>query len=1166
MKRAIRSALSAIVVICLLSTSLFTGSTLAISESTNTLRNQIITAVNSLIATNSTTASDIEDAVTSVDSTASIEWILPFRKNDAMNGVKIKVGTTEYGEVSPHNGSVTGLLAITASGDTFNVSVNSEIKASYDAAVICNSVKEVTITSSSDTFSSLGGNLTDANQLVIINSNIGAIPEKFMGTSDSPKVTDSVSVKAIIVKDKVVVGNQALCRLQNMLALTFEKGVTTINNYALRASNKLAYLDLGSTGATLTFGNAGTLSYLQALKNLYIGGYASVSIGDATFEGSTILNNIVIDCPVTSVASNAFNSAGSSQNICCVDFTSAGRFTTGTVTDLSSRTIIEYFEKISALCIGDNANEIMIQNKAESLDTKSAFTVSVAKEDNAFEVSITDANSVTVKAYVESFALSDIKDIVERVLDDYSYTVDTANDDIENYIKDRVIAEYDITWLDDYFSTEKVDGAEVWAREDAESEYTLYGTVSGQDSVAHGSFIIKSGDTTCCVVEINKTIEAAEYEKYKLTGIQITNGSDGGSTGNFKTTYDGNSELIIAGGNILMNHLSGTAIDSKLGEGHSQNIKAVIVRGVPSNWNCFANLSGLEVVIIENTSITQLGRQQFKNCSNLKYVYLPDNITTTKDSQSSNNQTAFYGCTSLNTVLVGANFDKSTFYINTVNSVLVKANAVTRYANEKLLIDFYNDVSDISGVASEEELQSIIEGLPSYNENYDVDIDFSESTGITVTINNLITVDIHNIYDVNGDLCIDIRDIVRLNKGLVAGNRDANYDINYDYTHDADDLTSMINKLLGVSDVMYTSLLRNSYYRLKHDNELNVAYFGGSVTYGQGSTNISKRWSSLVTNHLIKKFPNAEINSLSAAIGGTGSQFGAYRAVEDLKLGTFTPDLVFIDFAINDLYDNTNASNSKKYMETIIRTIYSYAPNADIILVLITSASNKGEDFRQLVAHRELANEYNIPCINVGRALCNEMSTYVDMSEITSSSPEWREYYTDTVHPTDAGYAKYASYIIRYLDRVFYANREVQDPVASYMPEIPLKDILVNPEMLNAVGESSVGDFTVTNDGYMRTEQEDATLKVTFTGTSLKLWCYVEEIGSELEYSVDGGITKTLSMGKNYQSNVIYELADGLEDVEHTVTLSFTSITSQVDIRYFLITGETKGKAFSITN
>ena len=705
MKRAIRSALSAIVVICLLSTSLFTGSTLAISESTNTLRNQIITAVNSLIATNSTTASDIEDAVTSVDSTASIEWILPFRKNDAMNGVKIKVGTTEYGEVSPHNGSVTGLLAITASGDTFNVSVNSEIKASYDAAVICNSVKEVTITSSSDTFSSLGGNLTDANQLVIINSNIGAIPEKFMGTSDSPRVTDSVSVKAIIVKDKVVVGNQALCRLQNMLALTFEKGVTTINNYALRASNKLAYLDLGSTGATLTFGNAGTLSYLQALKNLYIGGYASVSIGDATFEGSTILNNIVIDCPVTNVGTNVFNNAGSSQNICCVDSTSAGRFTTGTVTDLSSRTIIEYFEKICEVKVVSGTGLSTVETKVDALNTE-GFTVSTSLNDGAFEVSITDANSVTAIAYVEIFNLPSLKSVVKRVLDDFPYTVDTTNDDIEDYIRDRVIAEYDITWVEDYYATEKVDGAEVWARANSSSAYELKGTVPGQNGMAYGSFYVESNSARN-LVRISNTAETAEYEKYELTGIQTTNGSADG------TEYNGTAELIIATSTINYRHLDGTVIDSVLDGSYSQNIKAVIVRGTLSNWNCFANLSGLEVAIIENTSITELGRQQFKNCSNLKYVYLPDNITTTKDAQSFNNQTAFYGCTSLKTVLVGPNFDRSTFIVNYVNSVIIRANVMRRdnveFCNHSLLLDDaigVNFFTNLSVLTTEEKATS----------------------------------------------------------------------------------------------------------------------------------------------------------------------------------------------------------------------------------------------------------------------------------------------------------------------------------------------------------------------------------------------------------------------------------------------------------------------------
>ena len=91
------------------------------------------------------------------------------------------------------------------------------------------------------------------------------------------------------------------------------------------------------------------------------------------------------------------------------------------------------------------------------------------------------------------------------------------------------------------------------------------------------------------------------------------------------------------------------------------------------------------------------------------------------------------------------------------------------------------------------------------------------------------------------------------------------------------------------------------------------------------------------------------------------------------------------------------------------------------------------------------------------------MSEYLDMSLIDSNSPEWLEYFTDSVHPTDAGYEKYASYIIDYLDKVFYSHRKEKASEISYMPETPVNTMLDNPEIFNASGVDSINNFTISN-------------------------------------------------------------------------------------------------------
>ena len=93
-------------------------------------------------------------------------------------------------------------------------------------------------------------------------------------------------------------------------------------------------------------------------------------------------------------------------------------------------------------------------------------------------------------------------------------------------------------------------------------------------------------------------------------------------------------------------------------------------------------------------------------------------------------------------------------------------------------------------------------------------------------------------------------------------------------------------------------MLRNSAYKLKNNKKLTVGYFGGSITEGAGASDPSNCWRSLTTQWLRDTYPDCEINEIMAAIGGTGSDLGAYRCEKDLLSGS--PDLVFIEFSCND--------------------------------------------------------------------------------------------------------------------------------------------------------------------------------------------------------------------------------------------------------------------------
>src|SRR4051812_44903166 len=63
--------------------------------------------------------------------------------------------------------------------------------------------------------------------------------------------------------------------------------------------------------------------------------------------------------------------------------------------------------------------------------------------------------------------------------------------------------------------------------------------------------------------------------------------------------------------------------------------------------------------------------------------------------------------------------------------------------------------------------------------------------------------------------------------------------------------------------------------KLKAEKDVTVAYFGGSITQGEGYRTRTFRW-------FQDTFPRARLVQVNAAIGGTGSDLGAFRCGPDV--------------------------------------------------------------------------------------------------------------------------------------------------------------------------------------------------------------------------------------------------------------------------------------------
>ncbi|MGN1048218.1 MAG: SGNH/GDSL hydrolase family protein, partial [Eubacteriales bacterium] len=194
-----------------------------------------------------------------------------------------------------------------------------------------------------------------------------------------------------------------------------------------------------------------------------------------------------------------------------------------------------------------------------------------------------------------------------------------------------------------------------------------------------------------------------------------------------------------------------------------------------------------------------------------------------------------------------------------------------------------------------------------------------------------------------------------------------------------------------------TNMLSNTFYMLSEEGRLNIAYLGGSITYGQGATEYKNNWVSNTTAWFAKHFPEAEITENNAGICDTCSDYGLFRLEQDV-FESGTPDLIFIEYTSNDGGEKKKISIQT---ESIIRKIYEKNPYCDIVFIY-TKPMTEYEGLSVYEADHELSEHYGLMEIGAGQLLCRTMlRDYPSEDGKYGASP----LSADRVHPTDEGYA-----------------------------------------------------------------------------------------------------------------------------------------------------------------
>ncbi len=196
--------------------------------------------------------------------------------------------------------------------------------------------------------------------------------------------------------------------------------------------------------------------------------------------------------------------------------------------------------------------------------------------------------------------------------------------------------------------------------------------------------------------------------------------------------------------------------------------------------------------------------------------------------------------------------------------------------------------------------------------------------------------------------------------------------------------------------------LANVFAKLNGGHQAKIVYIGGSVTQGWGYRDLVTQW---FNNH----YPG-RITEINAGWSGTGSLIGSMRFARDVLV--HSPDLVFIEFAVNDLPEDPMLFIERN-CEGFPLQAWTQNPDTDVCFIetiawYIEQPYLNGYYPNTVQAHYNVCDHYGCPSVNVGWALYEHVLAGTSWESLTING--------DRVHPNAAGSQIYADAITAYLD------------------------------------------------------------------------------------------------------------------------------------------------------
>ena len=254
--------------------------------------------------------------------------------------------------------------------------------------------------------------------------------------------------------------------------------------------------------------------------------------------------------------------------------------------------------------------------------------------------------------------------------------------------------------------------------------------------------------------------------------------------------------------------------------------------------------------------------------------------------------------------------------------------------------------------------------------------------------------------------------------------------------------------------------------KTKRGEEVTIAFIGGSITQGAGATPIHHKAYAYQTWEQFRKLFGENVRLIKAGVGGTPSELGMIRFERDvLREGKVSPDLIVIEFAVNDLGDETNGI----CYESLVRKCLALSEETAVMLLFAVFANDDNLEERLV----PVGERYELPMVSIRQAVVPQFYLKANEGRVLSKS----QFFYDVYHPANIGHSIMADCLMYMLKKIDDApmtgEADWRDKTPVYgtdFQEVRLMDKAWNTELAEEV---VAGSFCETDKELQFVEMDD---------------------------------------------------------------------------------------------